>query len=153
MDKITQRALQFAIKSIMYKRQSVKEMRERLEERFPEADRDQIIERLIELDYLNDQAYCEAYIRHRSMSSPRGKYLLSRELKQKGIPSDLASLSLEDFEEKQIIQEVALNKWRKLKSAPPEKRRERLMRFLASRGFAISEVIQTVKSIAENSEE
>ncbi len=153
MDRKTQRALQFAIKSIMYKRQSVAEMTERLEERHPGADGVAVIQRLIELDYLNDQAYCSAFIRHRSLSSPRGKYLLSQELRRKGIGSDEITLSLESFEEKEIIHDLALNKWNKLHRSPLKKRKDQLMRFLASRGFAISEVINTVNTIAQEGEE
>lgn len=153
LDSISQRALQFAIKSIMYKRQSVKEMRERLEERYPEADREAIIIRLLELEYLDDQLFCEAYIRHRSLTAPRGKYLLSRELMKKGIPSDIAALCLESFEEQSVIMEVAEKKWEKLHRSEPKKRREQLMRFLASRGFSLREVIETVKLIADEPQE
>jgi regulatory protein len=153
MDKISHRALQFAIKSIMYKRQSVKEMRERLEERYPEADQEHIIVRLIELEYLDDQAFCEAYIRHRSLSAPRGKYLLKQELYKKGIQSDMISLCLESFEEVSVIYDLAHKKWEKLHRSPLKKRKTQLMRFLASRGFNISEVINTVNAIAQEPEE
>lgn len=148
-----EKAMEFALKSITAKRQSVQEMRERLEKRFPQVDREAIIQRLKELEYLNDEAFCEAWVRHRSLTSPRGKYALNQELRKKGIDGSLIDQVLEAFEEFSVIDEVAEKKWQRISGDTLQKRKEKLMRFLLSRGFAISEVLDCVKRVAETPED
>lgn len=153
MTPLTQRALRFAINSLLAKRQSEQEMRERLEKRYPEADREQIITRLKELEYLDDDAYCEAYIRYRSSSAPRGAFSLKRELNKKGIASETVQHALSEFSEEEYVFELAAQKWQKLHRSPFQKRKEQLMRFLASRGFQASLVIDAVNHVAESPDE
>jgi len=144
-----QEALEFCLKSISAKRQTVKEIREKLATRFPEADAEAVIARLQELEYLDDKAFAEAYIRHRSLSSPRGKWVLRQELRRKGVAESDYALALESFSEDDVITEVAEKKWEKLRNEPDQyKKKQKLLRFLVSRGFSMGECLEVVNSFA-----
>lgn len=98
---------------------------------------EKVLERLRELQYLNDSGYAEDYIADRTKFRPRGKFLLARELKNKGLDSDLIKNALEkqttdDSEIAAKALERRLKQWQDL---PLQKQRERAFRFLASRGF------------------
>lgn len=144
-----QRAIQFALRSLTIKRQTEDEMRKKLLRKFPEVDVESVLERLIELNYLNDREFCLAWVRHRSLSSPRGKYSLRSELKRKGIPVSYIDEALENFEETDLLPGLAQNKWGKINESNSYKKKQKLTRFLLSRGFGFSEVIETVNSIAQ----
>lgn len=144
-----QEALEFCLKSISAKRQTVKEIREKLAKRFPEADAEAVIARLKELEYLDDKAFAEAYIRHRSLSSPRGKWVLRQELRRKGVSETDYALALEAFSEDDVITEVAEKKWEKLRNETDQyKKKQKLLRFLVSRGFSMGECLEVVNSFA-----
>lgn len=149
MDDISQKALEFALKSVTAKRQTVKEMRERLQKRFPEAEHKAIIERLIELNYLNDQEFCEAWLRYRSLGSPKGKFALQQELKRKGVDEAIIQPALEAFDERENLFDLAEKKWLKLAHKDPRKRKESVMRFLASRGFAVGNILEVLEQLGE----
>lgn len=144
------KALEYAIRSLLRKRQTEKEIRGRIQKRHPTAPVEEVISRLKELNYINDEAFSEAWIRHRSLSSPKGKFQLERELRQKGVSSENRGKALQEYDEGDVLQELALKKWEKLRETDMRKKREKLMRFLLSRGFAISSVIEIVNSFAQN---
>lgn len=144
--------LQYAIRSLLHRRQSEQQIREKITKRFPEADPEPVIERLKELNYLNDQALSEAWVNHRLMTSPRGKYALQRELRGKGVTSSDQEKALKDYDEPAALKALALQKWSKIADQNIHKRREKLMRFLVSRGFTISDVVRVVNSFAREEE-
>lgn len=141
--------LQYAIRSLLHRRQSEHQIREKLAKRFPDADPEPVIERLKELNYLNDQALSEAWVNYRSITSPRGKYALQRELQLKGVQRDDLEKALKDYDEMALLRELAAQKWPKISANNHYKKREKLMRFLVSRGFTISDVLQVVDSFAQ----
>lgn len=51
---------------------------------------DKVVERLIELKYLDDEQYAKDYINERIKFKPRGIFLIKRELKLKGIVTEVA---------------------------------------------------------------
>ena len=148
-------AIEFALKSLTVKRQSEREMRDKIRRRFPDADVEAVISRLIELDYLDDQAFAAAFVRHRSLSSPRGSYTLRQELKRKGIADIDMEEALEDYkaEEGAVLEALAQKKWLKIKEQNAFKKRTKLQQFLMSRGFAISDVIEVVNAVAQEPDE
>lgn len=96
-----------------------------------------VLERLHELRYLDDSGYAEDYISDRQKFKPRGKFLLARELKNKGLDSDLIQNALEkqpvdEFETAIKALEKKCRQWQVL---PLQKQRERAFRFLSARGF------------------
>jgi regulatory protein len=68
---------------------SVAETRRRLAHLgYPAALCDQVVERLLELGYLDDAVFARAWVESRDRARPRGSATLRRELRQKGVPDD-----------------------------------------------------------------
>jgi regulatory protein len=66
---------------------SVEETRRRLAYLgFPAALCDQVIERLLEMGYLDDTAFARAWVDSRDRARPRGSSALRSELQRKGVP-------------------------------------------------------------------
>ena len=69
------------------RQRSVEETRRRLNHLgYPSALCDEVIERLTELAYLDDEAFAKAWIESRDRARPRGEMALRRELQSKGVP-------------------------------------------------------------------
>ena len=125
------------------------EIRKKIYGRFKNVEEEtinEVVAKLIELKYVDDKKFIENYVEYRSSISPRGVYLLKQELYRKGINSDLISevLNKIEIDEIKLAQELANHKLQSLQSYEPQKRKEKLMRFLQSRGFGydvIKEVI------------
>jgi regulatory protein len=68
---------------------SVAETRRRLAHLgYPAALCDQVVERLLELGYLDDAVFARAWVESRDRARPRGSATLRRELRQKGVPDE-----------------------------------------------------------------
>lgn len=122
-------------------------MREKLQKRFPDGDLEPIITRLKELNYLNDDEFADRFIAYRHMTSPRGKYALSRELVHKGISKSVVDRHLEHHDESEDLGTLAHQKWQKIRENDLMRKKAKLIRFLTARGFSFSDVLDTVKKL------
>ena len=69
---------------------SVDETRKRLIHLgYPAAIVEQVLERLIEIGYLDDLGFARAWVESRDRARPRGAVALRRELGRKGVPEDV----------------------------------------------------------------
>jgi regulatory protein len=76
---------------------SVDETRRRLVHLgYPPGIVDQVVERLIEIGYLDDQAFARAWVESRDRARPRGAVALRRELQRKGVPDEVITAILEE---------------------------------------------------------
>ena len=57
---------------------------------------EQVIERLVEIGYLDDEAFARAWVESRDRARPRGAVALRRELQRKGVPDDVISGVLDE---------------------------------------------------------
>ena len=98
---------------------------------------DGVVERLKELGYLDDEQFVEDYASHCVRVRPRGRILIERELKFKGLPKDLIE---KGFEKVEIDEETVafdllgkrLKRW--LKYSKYEQK-NKAYQFLYSKGF------------------
>ncbi|MDQ0215983.1 regulatory protein [Oikeobacillus pervagus] len=74
-----------------------------------------VIDRLYELNYLNDDEFTEAYVKTQMNTTDKGTELITKELKEKGIQDDLIDKHLSIFPEElqlekaeKIVQKIAL---------------------------------------------
>jgi regulatory protein len=68
---------------------SVEETRRRLNHLgYPSALCDQVVDRLVEMRYLDDLDFARAWVESRDRAKPRGAVALRRELQLKGVPLD-----------------------------------------------------------------
>ena len=98
-------ALKFAMKLISLRKRSVFEIKERLrKKKFEEDIIEEVLQELKNYKYLNDEEFTEAYINDRINFNPRGRFLIKKELSEKGIAEDIIERKIEELlsEEKEI---------------------------------------------------
>lgn len=107
---------------------------------------DEILVKLKELKYVNDAQFAEDYINYRTTISPRGKFLLKQELYKKGIAEEYIQSALDkiNLDEVTLAKQLFEHKTKALQSFEPKKRKEKMMRFLLSRGFNYDVIKQVI---------
>ena len=105
----SRRAFNSALNSLDYRDHSEKEIRAKLMRKHGAEYVDEAVEKLIELDLINDRRYAENYARELFEHKKFGKIRIKSELIAKGIASDIASdtvISLFEDEEPDNIQRI-----------------------------------------------
>ncbi|MBE2223714.1 MAG: RecX family transcriptional regulator [Anaerolineae bacterium] len=95
----------------------------------------QVIDRLIELDFLNDEAFAHYWIEQRDTFKPRSHMALRQELQQKGISRSIIDQALTASDETVAARAAAEKKARQLARYPEEEFKIKLGQFLQRRGF------------------
>ncbi|AHF97974.1 MAG: regulatory protein RecX [Desulfurella sp.] len=122
--------LDYAFKLISKKRYTSKELQEKLEKKG--IDPEPIINRLKELNYLNDLEYAIDY-KNKKQNEGYGKYKILFQLKNKGISEDILN-NLEFSNSK--LEEIFLSKIQKIK----DNKKQKIYAFLINRGFDSSDI-------------
>jgi regulatory protein len=111
---------------------------------YPEALVERVVGQLIELDYLDDEAFARAWVESRDRARPRGELALRRELAQKGVGREVVEAVLADRLTANEGQDVDLaaasslleRRRRSLeREMDPAKRRQKAYALLARHGF------------------
>ena len=112
-------------------------------------DADKVIEELKQEQLIDDKKFIELFVRDRTTLKPKGKKILIRELKQKGISDDLIEkyFSENEIDEKSIAFNLLFKRWPRLKNLDSKKRFEKAARFLISRGFSYDLVKETINRL------
>ncbi len=101
-----------------------------------------ILEKMKYYGYLNDAAFTKDYISYLMKNRPMGKEFLKQNLLQKGVSYSLAEEGISEIED-EAYQNMLLrliDKKEKTYEADPQ----RLLRFLAGRGFSYEEIKQAL---------
>jgi regulatory protein len=135
-----------ATRQLAYRARSTAELRKTLADRgFSEDAITEVVERFLELGYLNDAEFARRWIASRDQIAPRGSRLLRQELRQKGIDAELADQSLAEAEldDLETARRLAERRMDRLRDLPPDKARQRLAGYLERRGFS-HEVVRKI---------
>ena len=149
-DTLKNQALKFAMKLIGLRRRSVFEIKKRLAQKgFAEDVIAETIEELNKFRYLNDEAFAESYINDRMNFRPCGRFLVKRELKQRGVADDIIERKTEELfppeKELELAKKLAEKKMRIVgESEDKEKVRRKIKNFLEQRGFSCSTISQVM---------
>lgn len=147
-----QQLLEYALKLLSRRRYTVSKLREKLERRARFCAKtelfDEVTARLVELKYLDDEAFAKDYINDRINFKPRGKFLLKRELKLKGISPEIIETAIkkQEIDESALAAECLKKYSKKLIGLDTKRQRERAFRLLASRGFDLDTIYKTINS-------
>ncbi len=97
-----------------------------------------VMERLTELNYLNDGAIITNHLEYRVKVRPQGRYGFLFEMRKRGIDSKAAAREWDKkaIDERALARELIAKKSVQLKELEPRKRAQRISSLLASRGFA-----------------
>lgn len=108
-----------------------------------------VIEKLKEKDFINDERFIELFVRDRTMLKPKGKRLLIKELKLKGIKDELIDnfFLKNEVDEEKLAFQILSKRWPRFKSLDSKKQYEKSVRFLLSRGFSYDIVKKTIEKI------
>lgn len=140
-----------AIQILSRGNQSISATRDKLSEYCLNIDLVQkVIMRLCELNYLNDERYAESLVESKARY---GKNRLRNILLQKKIPKDIVSTACDGLEERDVetIRMIAEKKWESLsKRGDKEKNKDKLFRFLVSRGFSFELAMKQVKLLSND---
>ena len=147
-----ERALHF----LSFRNRSTREMEQYLRKKSFDPDViDATIERLKELNYIDDYNFALRYIEGKLRRKAVGPRLLRQELFQKGIASSLIDRAMEENEEllgdEEALIRLAEKKYRSLEGK--EDRSLRLTRFLYQRGFEGNAVKRTVRRLEKGEDE
>lgn len=140
--------LNYALTLLSRRRYSTKELDERLKKKGVQ-DTANIIQRLKEWKYLDDEDFARSFIATRNRLSPRGPYLLRFELKAKGIPESIIESALSELltSEQDLALEVLRKKLPALVRYPLKKKREKAFSFLQRRGFRQDTVYEVLQQL------
>lgn len=139
-----------AMRLLNYQMRTTAELRQRLHmKEFPPGAINRVLDKLTNLGLVDDVRFAEAFIASKVASKPIGKRELERKLREKGVSKETASQALSAVSNDETQIEFALQaaeiKIRSLKRYELKKRREKLVAFLARRGFdwdVIRKVVQ-----------
>lgn len=143
-----------AIRYIVQRPRSINEIERYLKRKgYDEPQIEQIINRLKELDLLDDSAFAEYWIEQRLTFKPRSQMALRYELQQKGVSRAVMDELLNEVDEVAAAQDAAQRKLNTFRHLPEDQFRAKLGGFLQRRGFRYETIRQVVDDLWREIEE
>jgi len=143
---------------LKFRPRSVKEVRDYLYKKikskhWSQDDAEKVIKELKEEDLIDDEKFIDLFVRDRTALKPKGKKLLIRELKQKGISDELIKkyFSENEIDEEKLAFQILSKRWPRFHNLDPKKRFEKAVRFLMSRGFNFDIIRETFEKLNNKS--
>ena len=132
---------------------TVREVEDRLDElQYGEGDILITVERLKELNLLNDEEYAREFVRSRLATKPVSCQKLYTDLRAHHVPEELIEAALDALPEETESDnalEVARKFWRQMSGLEQGARRERVLRRLMSRGFSTEASLAAIRDVEE----
>ena len=144
------KAIGYAYRLFSIRSRSEKELKDRLYKKgFGRETVETVLTRLKENKIIDDSNFAKLWVESRMRQNPKGKIVLRKELREKGISSSVieSAISEKSINEDATVKELALERYEKIKTLPREKIRKRLFDFLARRGFDFETIGETIKEI------
>ena len=148
-------ALKFAMKLISLRKRSVFEIKKRLRKKKFEGDIiEEVLQELENYKYLNDEEFAEAYINDRINFNPRGRFLIKKELNERGIAENIIERKIEELlsKEKEIesAKKMAEKKSRTINDRTDKiKVNQKIRSYLQSKGYSFDIINLVVKQEEE----
>lgn len=140
-----ERALERALGYLARRPHSTAEVRQKLKTAKVAAEViEAVLARLLELQYLDDQAFAQQWVKSRGEFHPRSKAQLRQELRQKGVADEIISMALADLDSLDLAYRAAQRKAARLRAADRRSFQQALGPFLARRGFGYDTVQQAL---------
>lgn len=144
-DKLFARTLKY----VAMRPRSVWEVQSYLERKHsPALITEQITNKLIALDMLNDEKFAQAFVRDRSLLRPTSRRKMIAELRKKRVPEEAIehALAEEQGDERDILREIVAKKRQLSKYKHDELK---LMQFLARQGFSYGDIKDVLAELNE----
>jgi regulatory protein len=148
VEDLRKRALNAALHLLASRPRSEAEMRTRLLRReLPHDIVTDTLARLREYGYVNDAEFARFWVESRSGANPRGRYVVQRELRAKGVGQETADAAMEELTEETSAERAARKKLRSLRGLEYQDFRNRLTGYLVRRGFGYDVVRRIVADL------
>jgi len=127
--------------------------RKLIQKKYPAADADDAIRRLVDNGLLNDAKYAEQYARSKMVTTGASRRRLQQDLFRKGIKGEVATAAIasviesEEIDPAAVVERVARKKLAQLGDLEPVVVRRRLFAFLARRGYDVVEIKAVVSRL------
>jgi regulatory protein len=147
-------AKRIAAKFINSRRRTEKEIRDKLCE-FDDDTIEKAITELKDALLIDDKAFAIAYIHDKLLSKPHSSKRLESDLRQKGVTKDVIGEALKESgmteNEEDRALEAAEKKWTQIvrRESDARKQNQKLIAFLASRGFKFDTIKRVVEKISK----
>lgn len=142
-----------AFRLLAAKPRGVIQLRERLLEKADESIVEQVINRLLELGYLNDESFASSFARSRLTMKPLGKTRLRQDLKRQQLDNQTVEQALETAYEEQSEESLidrTIEKRLRLKGAPATREEsKKLFDYLLRRGFGYELVLRKIRTVSK----
>lgn len=115
-----------------------------------------IINRLKKENFLNEERFCNSFIKDKMRFNKWGKTKIIYELKRKSIPETIISNCFEGIEVtgfEESLLKILITKNKSVKAETDFERRNKLIRFALGRGFSYEEINKCLKQILGNNAE
>jgi len=143
-----QRCYDAAIRFLGYRPRSRQEVNQRLKQNGFDAElAEAVIKDLQQQNLVDDVEFARFWVENRQSFSPRSRYLIGLELKQKGVPKEIIEPAVSIIEDNESAYKAAQGKVRSLKTADQQDFRRRLGDFLKRRGFGYGIIIKTIERL------
>ena len=134
-----------------YRDRSQKEVEDKLVEmRMIPAAREEIIIKLMQENFLNEERFARSFARGKFRIKKWGRYKIRQELKLRDISSPIIKLAMTEIEEKEYLQslyELAEKKLSLVKEQNPFKKKKKLYDFLSSKGYESQLVLEVIEDL------
>ena len=139
-------ALEAAVTLLARRPRSEREVRRRLAQRkFPAPLIEQTVARLRSLQLIDDAAFARFWAEARDRSSPRGRRLVTQELRTHGVQTDLAVAATADLSDADAAYRLASRRMRSMATLEYHAFRNRMGSLLQRRGFGWETARSTVE--------
>ena len=104
-----------------------------------------IIDKLIDEKFIDERRYCRAFVNDKLRFNHWGRIKIQTKLREKKLPRDLIAEALENIDDDEynnILLTLIKNKSREASNVEEYKKREKVLRFAASRGFEPSLIMK-----------
>ena len=145
-----------ALSYLSARMRTVREVEDKLDElQYGEGDILVTVERLKELNLLNDEEYAREFVRSRLATKPVSRQKLYLDLKNHKVPEAWIQTVLNELPEEteaDNAREVAIKYWRQMSAIEEPIRRERVLHRLMSRGFSTEASLAAIRQAAEEAD-
>jgi regulatory protein len=145
---LEEKAKNVAIRYIEYRPRSIAETHQHLQKKeYPDDVIERVVQRLADVDLLNDAAFVRYWVEQRETFKPRSKMALQMELRQKGIERALIETAVAAIDEMAAATQAAETKARRWHNLPELDFKKKLGGFLQRRGFGYDIVREVTEAL------
>jgi regulatory protein len=152
--ELSQRCYDAALRYLDYRPRSQAELKQRLARRGFDGDTiEATLARLKELGLIDDLAFARFWQENRQAFSPRSRWLVRQELRQKGVADEVIERVVTNVDDEDSAYQAGIAKARNLPLADYEGFRRRLGEYLKRRGFGYGVIKNIIKKVWEEVKE